>query len=109
MRALGYYDGYLGFLSAPGPRPIPGAKVTDIGDALKQMRDLLVPGDRLRLVESKPHWCNAIIWLQLRQRTFAWEEIHALIKDVGFEIESADAFPAGPPSRTSRRIVARRI
>jgi hypothetical protein len=109
MRALGYYDGYLGFLSAPGPRPIPGAKVTDIGDALKQMRDLLVPGGRLRLVESKPHWCNAIIWLQWRHRTFAREDIHALVKDVGFEIESDDAFPAGPPSRTSRGIVARRI
>jgi len=185
MRALGYYEGYLGFLSAPGPRPIPGAKVTDVGagtaafaeawvavngtpgemtllepsqamldrgeaaliirgvhptcvarpldaaaglppsdevlaahiiehcadpgDALKQMRDLLVPGGRLRLVVSKPHWCNAIIWLQWRHRTFAREEIHALVKDAGFEILSDYAFPAGPPSRTSRGIVARRI
>jgi demethylmenaquinone methyltransferase/2-methoxy-6-polyprenyl-1,4-benzoquinol methylase len=83
--------------------------VTDIGDALKQMRDLLVPGDRLRLVESTPHWCNAIIWLQWRHRTFAREEIHALVKDVGFEIESADAFPSGAPSHTSRGIVAQRI
>ena len=81
----------------------------DRGDALKQMRDLLVPGGRLRLVVSKPPCCNPVIWLQWRHRAFAREEIHALVKDPGVEIESDYAFPAGPPSRTSRGLVARRI
>jgi len=31
MRTLGYYDGYLGFLSAPVPRPDPGGRLLDIG------------------------------------------------------------------------------
>ncbi len=185
MRALGYYDGYLGFLSAPGARPVDNAKVIDVGAgtaafaeawiavngppatmtllepsvemleraraaldardvapiciakrlddaldmpaadeilaahiiehcpdpkvALSQMRDLLVPGGRLRLVVSKPHWCNAIIWLQWRHRTFGKSEIHELVQAAGFEIESTYAFPSGPPSRTSHGIVARRV
>ncbi len=177
MRALGYYDGYLGFLSAPGQRPIPGARVIDVGAgtaafaeawvaihgtpgalyllepsqpmlargvkpnliparldqahglapanevlaahiiehcpdpglALQQMRNLLVPGGRLRLVVSKPHWCNAIIWLQWRHRTFGKDEIHELVQNAGFEIEADYTFPSGPPSRTSRGITARRI
>jgi len=185
MRALGYYDGYLGFLSAPGPRPNPKARVIDVGagtaafseawiavngasaditllepspamldrgeaalkargvvptcvarelgqgmdlppmdevlaahiiehcadpaEALSQMHALLVPGGRLRLVVSKPHWCNAIIWLQWRHRTFGRDEIHALLKAAGFEVESDYAFPSGPPSRTSRGIVAQRV
>ena len=182
MRALGYYDGYLGFLSEPGPRPSPSARVIDVGagtaafseawiavngapghltllepsgamldraeaalaprgvvpervedllrpgldlgpydevlaahiiehcpdptDALAQMRDLLVPGGRLRLAVSKPHWCNAIIWLQWRHRTFGRDEIVNLVEAAGFELESEYAFPSGPPSRTSRGIVA---
>lgn len=31
MRTLGYYDGYLGFLSSPVPRPVPDGRVLDIG------------------------------------------------------------------------------
>ena len=184
MRTLGYYDGYLGFLSAPGPRPEPKVRVIDIGAgtaafaeawvavngvhgditllepskamlsrgeaalmargvqptcveglldeklrlpaadeilaahiiehcpdpraALEQMRGLLKPGGRLRLVVSKPHWCNAIIWMQWRHRTFGKAEIQTLLRDAGFEVESDYAFPSGPPSRTSYGVVARR-
>ncbi|MCV2882055.1 class I SAM-dependent methyltransferase [Actibacterium sp. XHP0104] len=181
MRALGYYDGYLGFLTAAGPRPDPQQSVIDIGAgtaafseawvavhgpprnltlldpsremldrglaalrahgvdpipvqallgdhaappvdvvlaahviehcpdplvALGQMRDLLRPGGRLYLVVSKPHWCNAIIWLQWRHRTFQQEEIVDLLHKAGFDVEQIHDFPAGPPSRTSRGIVA---
>lgn len=74
--------------------------------ALRQMRDLLLPGGRLYLVVSKPHWCNAIIWLQWRHRTFQENEITGLIRAAGFDIEMIYAFPFGPPSRTSRGIVA---
>ena len=74
--------------------------------ALLQMRDLLHPGGRLHLVVSKPHWCNAIIWLQWRHRTFHENEIARLIRKAGFDIEMVYAFPSGPPSRTSRGIVA---
>lgn len=184
MRALGYYDGYLGFLSEPEHRPVPDAKVIDVGAgtaafaeawvavngapadlllvdlsgamlergrtllkrrgieartrvaalgpaletgpadevlaahliehipdtlaALRDLRALLKPGGRLRLVVSKPHWCNAIIWLQWRHRTFGLEEMRGLLADAGFEIDGEYSFPSGPPSRTSRGFVARR-
>lgn len=74
--------------------------------ALKQIRDLLRPGGRLHLVVSKPHWCNAIIWFQWRHRTFRQEEILDLVREAGFAVERVYAFPSGPPSRTSRGIVA---
>jgi len=184
MRTLGYYDGYLGFLSDPGLRAEGEAAVIDIGAgtasfaeawvaihgvpksltllepsagmlergqaalqrrgvepilvkallgeadvgpsdvalaahviehcpdplvALRQMRALLVPGGRLHLVVSKPHWCNAIIWFQWRHRTFGENEILGLMTEAGFEVERVYAFPSGPPSRTSRGIVARRV
>jgi ubiquinone/menaquinone biosynthesis C-methylase UbiE len=183
MRSLGYYDGYLGFLSAPSQRAGSGVRVTDIGagtaafaeawvavhgppqsltlldpsrsmlergdaalrrrgvearlvpaclgetglepgdvalaahvlehcpdpaTALRQIRDLLTPGGRLYLVVSKPHWCNAIIWLQWRHRTFGKDEILALVDGAGFSVDGIHAFPSGPPSRTSRGIMATR-
>ncbi|MGB5558607.1 MAG: methyltransferase [Paracoccaceae bacterium] len=181
MRTLGYYDGYLGFLSAPRQHTDLRAHVVDIGagtaafaeawvaingkpgeltllepsgamlerglaairtrgvepklvqaslgevemepadealaahviehctdplTALRQIRDLLRPGGRLHLVVSKPHWCNAIIWLQWRHRTFRQDEILELVREAGFSIERVYTFPSGPPSRTSRGIVA---
>ncbi|WP_461427909.1 class I SAM-dependent methyltransferase [Gymnodinialimonas sp.] len=184
MRTLGYYDGYLGFLSAPQQRPEGDLRVIDVGagtasfseawvaingpphsltllepsramlergraalqgrgvnprlveallgevalepfdevlaahviehcpdplTALGQMRVLLRPGGRLNLVVSKPHWCNAIIWLQWRHRTFRESEICGLLRRAGFEIDRVYAFPSGPPSRTSQGIVARRV
>lgn len=181
MRTLGYYDGYLGFLSAPERQSGRAEHVVDVGAgtaafseawvaingapekltllepsqamlergaaalrvrgvepsfakgllgevsvasadvvlaahviehcpdptaALKDMYDLLQPGGRLHLVVSKPHWCNAIIWLQWRHRTFGKDEILQLLGDTGFQVESVYSFPFGPPSRTSRGIVA---
>lgn len=76
--------------------------------ALEQIHGLLRPGGRLYLVVSKPHWCNAIIWLQWRHRTFGRAEILALLDQAGFDCVSEYSFPAGPPSRTSRGIVVRR-
>lgn len=183
MRTLGYYDGYLGFLSEPQGMIGPDACIVDVGAgtaafseawvaingipiqttliepspamlesgraalrsrgieprtvqaflgeavlepcevvlaahviehcpdplvALRQMRDLLLTGGRLYLVVSKPHWCNVIIWLQWRHRTFQKNEIMDLIQEAGFEIDRIYDFPSGPPSRTSRGIVARR-
>ncbi len=185
MRALGYYDAYLGFLSAPGLGAPQRGRVVDMGSgtaafaeawvavngapgalhlvdlspamldrgkriiadrgiaaqtttaglgaqmpfgpadevlaahliehiaspaqALRDLRDLLVDGGRLRLIVSKPHWCNAIIWLQWRHRTFGLDEIKSLLAEAGFELEAIYDFPAGPPSRTSRGFVARKV
>lgn len=184
MRSLGYYDGYLGFLTAGDDLPPSGARVVDIGAgtaafseawvasrgrpgsltlldpsremldrglvalrgrgvtavavqgllgqvdiepvdvalaahviehcpdplaALRQMAAAVRPGGKLYLVVSKPHWCNAIIWLQWRHRTFSRDEIAQLVHDAGFRVDRTYTFPAGPPSRTSQGIVATRM
>jgi ubiquinone/menaquinone biosynthesis C-methylase UbiE len=182
MRALGYYDGYLGFLSARNRLRTGGSSVIDMGAgsaafaeawvavngapdamtlvdpshgmlargvaalaarnvtatpvvgflgatdtletadvvlaahvvehcpdpvvALRQLGALIAPGGRLWLVASKPHWCNAIIWLQWRHRCFSPDIMRGLLAEAGYEVEFEYAFPAGPPSRTSRGYVA---
>lgn len=182
MRALGYFDAYLGFLADPVLRPEGRGHVIDMGagtgafaeawvavhgapdrltlvdpssrmlergqaalarygvaakvvpgrlgdvfpaadevlaahliehfedplDALQSLAALLRPGGVLRLVVSKPHWCNAIIWLQWRHRSYGPERTRRLIEAAGLTVVSDYAFPAGPPSRTSRAYVARR-
>ncbi|PWG18039.1 class I SAM-dependent methyltransferase [Salibaculum griseiflavum] len=74
--------------------------------ALRDMGKLLRPGGLLYLVVSKPHWCNSIIWLQWRHRTFRKEQLLELLQMAGFEVERTYSFPAGPPSRTSMGVVA---
>lgn len=182
MRVLGYYDAYLGLLSAPSFRAPAGTRVLDIGcgtgafaeawvaiqgpeqhvtlldpsqamldraaralrhrgvqpdlvqsmvegyapdqpfhclmaahvlehtddpvGLLRQMRRLMQPGGRLWLVVSKPHWCNAIIWLQWRHRTYRPEQLRKMLGQAGFSVEMEYAFPSGPPSRTSRGYLA---
>ena len=78
-------------------------------DALKAIRALTRTGGRLHLVVSKPHWCNALIWLQWRHRTFQPGEIHELLSNAGFAVTATYSFPAGPPSRTSFGLVAKAV
>lgn len=73
---------------------------------LQDMASLLRPGGRLYLVVSKPHWCNAIIWLQWRHRTYRPATIRDLLEGAGYSLEAEYAFPSGPPSRTSHGYVA---
>ena len=75
---------------------------TDPVDALRQMRELAAPGARLWLVVSKPHWCNAIIWLQWRHRTYRPDVVAKMLAQSGWGLEAEHGFPTGPPSRTSR-------
>lgn len=184
MRLLGYYDGYLGFLSHLDRRDVSSRHVIDVGAgtgamaeafvavngppaalslldpaqamldyasaalagrgvtaepvvtgldsatrgqydiilaahviehfddpaaALGHMRRLARPGARLWLVVSKPHWCNVLIWLKWRHRTFQRTEITGLLEAAGFAVEHLYDFPAGPPSRTSFGLVARAV
>ncbi|MEM7724711.1 MAG: class I SAM-dependent methyltransferase [Pseudomonadota bacterium] len=78
-------------------------------EALLQMRAMTRPGGQLWLVASKPHWCNAIIWLQWRHRTFQPHDIEKHLTAAGWQLESEYAFPSGPPSRTSRGYIARAV
>ena len=75
--------------------------------ALRDMGTLLRPGGRLWLTVSKPHWCNAIIWLQWKHRTYEAGAVRTMLASAGFTLEAGYAFPSGPPSRTSRGYVAR--
>ncbi|WP_227284420.1 class I SAM-dependent methyltransferase [Boseongicola sp. H5] len=81
----------------------------DPGAALADMRGLVRTGARLWLVASKPHWCNAVIWLQWRHRTFEPSEVALMLERAGWALDDIYDFPAGPPSRTSRGYLARAI
>jgi len=76
--------------------------VEDPVAALQTMRTWVYPGARLWLIVSKPHWCNAIIWLQWRHRAYRSEDVAAMLADAGWHLDSQYTFPSGPPSRTSR-------
>ncbi len=76
---------------------------------LTQMRVLTKTGGTLWLAASKPHWCNAIIWLKWRHRAFRPEEITSAFTNTGWMLEGEYPFPSGPPSRTSRGYLARAI
>lgn len=76
--------------------------VADPVTALKRLRGWVTPGAKLKLVASKPHWCNAIIWFQWRHRAFRKEEMASLLAEAGWRLDETYAFPSGPPSRTSR-------
>ena len=76
---------------------------------LKAARDLVPKGGRLWLVVSKPHWCNAIIWLQWRHRAFRPAQVQDLLAESGWQLDMEYAFPSGPPSRTSRGYLAQAI
>ena len=106
-------EGLLGHVTPPPADYALAAHVIehcpDPLQALRHMHALLRPGGTLFLVVSKPHWCNAIIWFQWRHRTFGEAEICDLVRLAGFDIDSLFAFPSGPPSRTSRGVVARRV
>lgn len=76
---------------------------------LTQMRGITSEGGRLWLIVSKPHWCNAIIWLQWRHRAYRPAQVAAFLNDTGWKLETEYAFPSGPPSRTSCGYLARAI
>lgn len=77
--------------------------------ALKRMRDWVEPGARLWLAASKPHWCNAIIWLQWRHQAFDASDVAQMLEASGWRLDETYPFPSGPPSRTSRGYVATAI
>jgi ubiquinone/menaquinone biosynthesis C-methylase UbiE len=78
-------------------------------DALRKMRSLARTGATLWLIASKPHWCNAIIWLQWRHRTFVETEMAKLLADAGWRFQRTYSFPVGPPARTSRGYLAQAV
>ncbi|CUH43138.1 class I SAM-dependent methyltransferase [Ruegeria atlantica] len=78
-------------------------------DALRHMRRQAAPAAKLWLVVSKPHWCNAIIWLQWRHRSYRPQQVAKMLKEAGWVLEAEHSFPTGPPSRTSRGYLARAV
>lgn len=70
-------------------------------DALYHLARLLVPGGRLFLVVSKPHWCNWLIWLQFRHKWYSANSVRRMAERAGLTHLSTHTFDIGPPSRTS--------
>ena len=81
--------------------------VPDPAELLRELRKHAAPGGQLWLVVSKPHWCNAIVWLQWRHRSYARGAVAGFLQESGWDLAAEYAFPSGPPSRTSRGYLAR--
>ncbi len=83
--------------------------VADPVASLARMREFAGEEARLWLIVSKPHWCNAIIWFQWRHRAYRPESVKSMLEKAGWQLEMEYAFPSGPPSRTSRGYLAKRV
>jgi 2-polyprenyl-3-methyl-5-hydroxy-6-metoxy-1,4-benzoquinol methylase len=69
--------------------------------AMTRLKDHLAPGGMLVVIASKPHWCNWLIWLRWRHRSFAPDHMRRMIGAAGLRCQ-ADAKPSrGPPRHTS--------
>lgn len=75
--------------------------VPDPVATLREMRGHCTQGGQLWLVVSKPHWCNAIVWLQWRHRSYTRDAVRGFLRDSGWDLQTEYSFPQGPPSRTS--------
>ncbi len=73
---------------------------------LRWLVDRLRPGGQLYLVASRPHWCTALLRWKWGHRAFRESEVLAMLDGAGAIGARSFAFPAGPPSRTSRGYVA---
>lgn len=80
----------------------------DPATGLAALREALRPGGALLLVVSRPHWCTALLRFVWGHRALADAEVAILLARAGFADPLRHAFPAGPPSRTSRGHVATR-
>jgi ubiquinone/menaquinone biosynthesis C-methylase UbiE len=69
--------------------------------ALRHLGQVLSPKGTILLVVSKPHWCNRLIWLRWRHRSFSRAELLSLVAASGLCCTADMAFLRGPPSRTS--------
>ncbi|WP_172300428.1 bifunctional 2-polyprenyl-6-hydroxyphenol methylase/3-demethylubiquinol 3-O-methyltransferase UbiG [Pseudoruegeria sp. HB172150] len=73
----------------------------DPAQAFRQLAAHLLPGGRLYLVASRPHWCQWLIRLRWNHRWYASGRITAWAASAGLILQTLYRFPAGPPSRTS--------
>ncbi len=73
----------------------------DPAAALRELASQLLPGGRIILVISKPHWCNWLIWLRFRHRWFAPHVVRDWADAAGLTTIETHRFAAGPPARTS--------
>jgi ubiquinone/menaquinone biosynthesis C-methylase UbiE len=73
----------------------------DLSADLASLARLLAPGGRLLLVASKPHWCNRLIRLRWRHRSFAPAVICAALPGARLTCLNHRGLGPGPPGRTS--------
>ncbi len=69
--------------------------------ALERLKHHLAPGGRIILVASKPHWCNWLIWLRWRHRSFDPGHLRKMIQAAGLDCRTDSGLSRGPPRRTS--------
>ncbi len=65
----------------------------------------MAPTGRMLLIVSKPHWCNRLIWLRWRHRSYRPAAMRAIIRAADLDCIADYGFPDGPPRRTSHAYI----
>lgn len=78
----------------------------DPAPAFDWFRSHLVPGGRLLMAISRPHWCTALIRWQWGHKAYRPQAVQQMFGDAGLDQVAAVPFSKGPPSRTSYGYVA---
>ncbi len=69
--------------------------------ALQALGQRLAPGGAILLIVTKPHWCNLLIGLRWRHRSYRPTQMLAAIVAAGLICPRDMGFAKGPPRRTS--------
>ena len=66
---------------------------------------MLLPGGRILLVHSVPHWCSWLVARRWGHRRRRPDEVRAAIAAAGLRLVADRGFGAGPPRRMSHAYV----
>jgi ubiquinone/menaquinone biosynthesis C-methylase UbiE len=73
----------------------------DPAHAIRRLGRALAPNGVILLIVSKPHWCNWLIWLNWRHRSYRPADMRAAVAAAGLRCLRDTGFASGAPSRTS--------
>jgi ubiquinone/menaquinone biosynthesis C-methylase UbiE len=69
--------------------------------AIRALGAALAPRGAIVLIVTKPHWCNWLLWLRWRHRSYRPTQVFEAVVTAGLTCPRDMGFERGPPRRTS--------